>query len=542
MQNIDYKQIINTIPQMIWKVDLNENIIYSNKPWKNYTGDCSIFDKQIVHPDDEFVTKNAWELSKSTTIFQVRRRMKGCNSKGVIKYNWFLTRGVWLNNFCYGTCTDINELTELKKEKLIADNTRIELTKYTELLEKDSKEQKELAESVKKTLLEDAKTLAINVYEKEKRSDKQIDKLEKSILENENQISVLSQESIEKEITRIHLAENAKRLEEIRINKEKEKINIETEKIKLKYISLEEKKERLKEEELKIEKEKKNINLEKTKLEYLEKADDLFSQIITKDKEKLESEKHRLHLKIKTDTLKYNNLELIKAKSMEEELLSFLSHEIRNSLNQIISMNTFLQDTSLTSEQEEYLTILQNSSDFMLRLVNNLLNNKKENFNKKSELTCVDLNQFFKNIIKINKKIIIQKGLKFNTQIPGFKYKILTNYDQLLQILTNVIGNAIKFTNKGSISLVVEVINETESEPELQISISDTGIGIESDKINNLFQPFMQSSEEIQSVYGGSGLGLNISKKLVTIMNGTINVSSIFNKGTTFKINIPIKK
>ena len=263
MQNIDYKQIINTIPQMIWKVDSNENIIYSNKSWKNYTGDCGIFDKQIVHPDDEFVTKNAWELSKSTTIFQVRRRMKGCNSKGVIKYNWFLTRGVWLNNFCYGTCTDINELTELKKEKLIADNTRIELTKYTELLEKDSKEQKELAESVKKTLLEDAKTLAINVYEKEKRSDKQIDKLEKSILENENQISVLSQESIEKEITRIHLAENAKRLEEIRINKEKEKINIETEKINLKYISLEEKKQRLKEEELKIEKEKKNINLRK---------------------------------------------------------------------------------------------------------------------------------------------------------------------------------------------------------------------------------------------------------------------------------------
>jgi signal transduction histidine kinase len=540
MRNTDYKEIINTIPQMIWKVDLNKNIIYSNKPWQNYTGNSCIFDKNIVHPDDEMVTKNAWELSKSTTIFQVRRRLKGYNSEGVFKYNWFLTRGVWLNNFCYGTCTDINELTELKREKLLADTTKIELMKYTELLEKDYKDQKDLAENVKKTLIEDAKKLAINVLENENVSNKHINTLENSIYEKEKIISVLSEESIEKEMERIELAENAKRLEEISIKKEKEKIENQAKLIKSKYISLEKKKKQVKEEELEIEKEKEMIQLEQTKIQYSEKTENLLSEILKKDKERLFSEKQRFHLKAKADTLKYHNLELIKAKSAEEELLSFLSHEIRNSLTQIISMNVFLQDTSLTNEQEEYLTILQNSSDFMLRLVNNLLDKKKLSF--KEESNFIDLNNLFKDIIKINEKLIIQKELTFNRQIPEFKFKVLSNYDKLVQILTNIFGNAIKFTEKGSISLIVEILNETDSELNLQISISDTGIGIPADKIDSLFKPFSQTSDEIQHLYGGSGLGLSICRKLLTVMAGTINVSSIFNEGTTFTINIPMQK
>jgi signal transduction histidine kinase len=618
IENPNYREIINTVPQMIWKIDRNLKTVYSNRAWKKYTGgDFEVLDSKIIHKDDFINTICAYENSKKSSFFEVTRRIK--NSENI--YHWFLTRGIWLNDFCYGTCTDINELTELKKEQLLAESTRISLSKYAALLAqdakdskeekelaelvrlslvedakllaqdaKDSKEEKELAELVRLSLVEDAKLLAVSVLEKEQKSENNRINLEQIAIVNEKEKVKaeitrieLEETAIEKENTRKDLFKDAKRLKEMALQKEKEKllaehtrvslvetaiikekekiiaentrlslvetaiikekekIIAENARISLEEIAIQKEKEkmiaeqkRIELEEIAIQKEKDKLLADKNRIKLEETAALLATEVITKEKERIINDKHR-------SELEKHNLELTEAKYAEEELLSFISHEIRNSLYQTISMNSFLQETSLTNEQQEYLTMLKNSSDFMLRLINNLLDKKKSDYNN-IQLQTVDLNLFFEQVVKTNEKQIEEKNILFNKEIPKFNFAILTNYDKFLEIFTNLIGNAIKFTDKGSISLIVKIVNETENKLELEIVISDTGIGIQADKIDNLFKPFTQSSDYIKEKYGGSGLGLSICKKIITLMNGTIFITSVFNEGTTFTINLPFEK
>jgi signal transduction histidine kinase len=597
IENPNYREIINTVPQMIWKIDRNLKTVYSNRAWKKYTGgDFEVLDSKIIHKDDFINTICAYENSKKSSFFEVTRRIK--NSENI--YHWFLTRGIWLNDFCYGTCTDINELTELKKEQLLAESTRISLSKYAALLAqdakdskeekelaelvrlslvedakllaqdaKDSKEEKELAELVRLSLVEDAKLLAVSVLEKEQKSENNRINLEQIAIVNEKEKVKaeitrieLEETAIEKENTRKDLFKDAKRLKEMALQKEKEKLLAEHTRVSLVETAIIKEKEkiiaentrlslvetaiikekekmiaeqkRIELEEIAIQKEKDKLLADKNRIKLEETAALLATEVITKEKERIINDKHR-------SELEKHNLELTEAKYAEEELLSFISHEIRNSLYQTISMNSFLQETSLTNEQQEYLTMLKNSSDFMLRLINNLLDKKKSDYNN-IQLQTVDLNLFFEQVVKTNEKQIEEKNILFNKEIPKFNFAILTNYDKFLEIFTNLIGNAIKFTDKGSISLIVKIVNETENKLELEIVISDTGIGIQADKIDNLFKPFTQSSDYIKEKYGGSGLGLSICKKIITLMNGTIFITSVFNEGTTFTINLPFEK
>jgi signal transduction histidine kinase len=466
IENPNYREIINTVPQMIWKIDRNLKTVYSNRAWKKYTGgDFEVLDSKIIHKDDFINTICAYENSKKSSFFEVTRRIK--NSENI--YHWFLTRGIWLNDFCYGTCTDINELTELKKEQLLAESTRISLSKYAALLAqdakdskeekelaelvrlslvedakllaqdaKDSKEEKELAELVRLSLVEDAKLLAVSVLEKEQKSENNRINLEQIAIVNEKEKVKaeitrieLEETAIEKENTRKDLFKDAKRLKEMALQKEKEKllaehtrvslvetaiikekekIIAENARISLEEIAIQKEKEkmiaeqkRIELEEIAIQKEKDKLLADKNRIKLEETAALLATEVITKEKERIINDKHR-------SELEKHNLELTEAKYAEEELLSFISHEIRNSLYQTISMNSFLQETSLTNEQQEYLTMLKNSSDFMLRLINNLLDKKKSDYNN-IQLQTVDLNLIFEQVVKTNEKQIEEKNI-----------------------------------------------------------------------------------------------------------------------------------
>lgn len=244
--------------------------------------------------------------------------------------------------------------------------------------------------------------------------------------------------------------------------------------------------------------------------------------------------------------------ELIVAKEEAEKLSGFkdqflanMSHEIRTPLSGIIGFTKILLRGNITEKQKEQLTTIKISSDILLVVINDILDLAKIEAGKMIlEETELNVRHLTNSILSTFELRLQEKEQTLHTYFDeSIPECVLGDPVRINQILLNLVGNAIKFTNKGgAINVYVNLLKQDDDTVILEFIISDTGIGILEEKIENIFDPFIQSNSNTSRLYGGSGLGLNIVKQLIDLMKGTITVKSQLHVGSTFTLNIPLKQ
>jgi PAS domain S-box-containing protein len=251
-----------------------------------------------------------------------------------------------------------------------------------------------------------------------------------------------------------------------------------------------------------------------------------------------------------TDRIKVEK-ELKEAKKITEEttrnkekFLANMSHEIRTPMNGIIGITSFLQKTPLNEEQRSYLNIVQESAHDLLTIINDILDLEKVGAGQiQLENIPFDIVAKTNSIIKLFELTAKNKGLQlvFENQL-GKELYVSGDPTRYNQVLNNLISNAIKFTPKGSITISSKCESETTDKLILQFAVSDTGIGIDTNNLDKIFQPFTQAYPETTRMYGGTGLGLAITKNLIELQGGSIWVESEPKQGSSFNFTITYNK
>jgi CheY-like chemotaxis protein len=230
------------------------------------------------------------------------------------------------------------------------------------------------------------------------------------------------------------------------------------------------------------------------------------------------------------------------ANRVKSEFLANMSHEIRTPLNSIIGMTEFTLETPLSQEQHNYLRVVKNASNSLLFLVNDILDfSKMESGSLVLEKIEFDLWSTIEYAVDNFALRVSQKGLDLTCHIkPEVPSYVIGDPGRLRQIIVNLVGNAVKFTDSGEVSLLCEVENEDKDEQTilLHFIVSDTGIGIPAEKLEAVFDVFSQADSSTTRQYGGSGLGLSISKQLVEIMGGKVWVESETGTGSAFHFTV----
>ncbi len=232
------------------------------------------------------------------------------------------------------------------------------------------------------------------------------------------------------------------------------------------------------------------------------------------------------------------------ASKAKSNFLATMSHEIRTPMNGVVGMTDLLTGTNQSKEQKDYTNTIRESATDLIKIINNILDfSKIESGKMELEKAHFNVRDLIKKVYNILKTISDKKGLSFNCNVDRKVPSILIG-DQvrLRQVLINLINNALKFTEKGSVDLNVNFIKETENQVELKLEVKDSGIGIPEDKQLLLFKSFSQVDASTTRKYGGTGLGLAISKLLIELMNGEIQFKSKVNEGTTFWANLAFEK
>jgi len=234
----------------------------------------------------------------------------------------------------------------------------------------------------------------------------------------------------------------------------------------------------------------------------------------------------------------------------KSEFLASMSHEIRTPMNAIIGMADLLWETPLTQEQQQYVEVFRSAGETLLNLINDILDlSKVEAGQITLERIELDLAEIVEKVCEVMALKAHQKGLELACRImPGVPTHLLGDTVRLRQILTNLVGNSIKFTERGEVVVEVTLAQEAQCPKDpavpcpITFSIKDTGIGISPEKLEVIFEKFTQADTSTTRKYGGSGLGLAISKHLVELMGGELQVRSQVGQGSTFGFTIPFSR
>jgi len=232
------------------------------------------------------------------------------------------------------------------------------------------------------------------------------------------------------------------------------------------------------------------------------------------------------------------------ALKFKQQFLSNMSHEIRTPMNSIVGFTNVILKTALDKNQKEYIDAIKKSGESLIVLINDILDLAKVDAGKMTfSKGPFHLDESISDIFKLLEQKCQEKNLEFiktyDTSIPK---TLLGDSDHLKQIILNLIGNAVKFTPKGKVTVNISIENEDTKKVTLKFAVRDTGIGIPENRLGHIFYNFEQASDETSKEYGGTGLGLSIVKQLVELQGGTLFVESKVGEGSTFSFLMPFFK